>query len=249
MRIALSVLVTVAVAAVGCSPTNEEFVTPQRLQQGLVVILPGIEGEGPLSYGLRDGLLRAGLGAALPIYRWGRPIPIAGPLLNQVDVIGNRLVAEKIAQMILDYQETYPGRPVHLVGHSGGGGVAVFSAEALPEGHSVDGLVLLSASISRNYDLTKALSRCRKGIVNFYSAGDIALLGVGTTVVGNVDGGHGPSAGLSGFERSFPGLYQVSWESEMGSADALTAHTDTVGSSFVRSYVAPWVLAASWPVR
>jgi len=247
MKTALALFAMVSCGAAGCSPTNDQLVTQERLESGLVVILPGIEGEGPLSYSVRDGLRRAGVDAALPIYRWGRPVPIAGPLLNQMDVIGNRLVAERIAQMVADYQDSYPGRPVHLVGHSGGGGLAVFSTEALPPGRSVEGLILLSASISRDYDLSKALAHCRKGIVNFYSASDIAFLGIGTTVVGNVDGARGPSAGMLGFSRSWPGLHQVPWSTEMALAGNLGGHADTTARPFVSKYVAPWVLSSAWP--
>ena len=113
--------------------------------------------------------------------------------------------------MIGDYQDNHPGRPVYVVGHSGGGGVAVFTAESLPDGRKIDGLVLLSASISKGYDLHKALANCRRGIINYYSSRDVGLLGVGTTLMGNVDGGHGPSAGLKGFDNAFPGLRPVSY--------------------------------------
>lgn len=245
-----AVLITLAVAALalgGCSPTNEEMVTPERLDQGLVIVLPGIEGEGPLSYGVRDGLVRAGVDSAVPIYRWGRPVPIAGPLLNQMDVLGNRLAGTRIAQMIVDYQNAHPDRPVYLIGHSGGGGVAVFAAEAMPEGRAVEGLILLSASISKTYDLSSALSRCQKGIVSFYSEADVALLGIGTTVVGNVDGIRGPSAGLVGFDSTPAGLHQIGWRQEMGSAGNYGGHMDSAGSAFVAKYVAPWVMASSWP--
>jgi pimeloyl-ACP methyl ester carboxylesterase len=245
----LAILWMTTLAAAGCSPVNVELVTPQRLERGLVVILPGIEGEGLLSYSLRSGLVRAGVGAALPIYRWGRPIPIAGPLINQVDVLGNRRVAERIAQMIMDYQDAHPGRPVHLVGHSGGGGVAVFTAEALPKDRNVDGLILLSASISKTYDVTEALARCRKGIVNFYSKGDVAFLAVGTTIAGNVDGIRGPSAGLVGFDAKPSGLYDIPWSQEMASTGHLGGHGGTAGKAFVTKYVAPWVLASSWPAQ
>ena len=108
----LVILWTATLAAVGCSPVNTKLVTPQRLDHGLVIILPGIEGEGLLSNNVRDGLLRAEVKAALPIYRWGRPIPIAGPLINQMDVAGNRRAAGRIAQMIVDYQDAHPSRPV-----------------------------------------------------------------------------------------------------------------------------------------
>ena len=230
----------------GCSPTNKELVTPERLEHGLVLILPGIEGEGTLSYNIRKGLLKAGVSAALPIYRWGRPVPLAGPILNQMDVIGNRLVAKRIAQYIVDYQDSHPFAPVYIIGHSGGGGIAVFTAEELPDGRMIDGLILLSASISKGYDLSKALQHCRKGIVNFYSKKDVGLLGVGTTVVGNVDGVRGPSAGLTGFDNSYPKLYQIPWSKDMESAGNYGGHADSTNPEFVKEYVAPWVMGIGW---
>ena len=242
-------LLTCAAAVGGCSGTNDDYVTTQRLGQGLMVILPGIEGEGLLCHRVRRGLLIAGVDMALPIYRWGRPIPLAGPLLNQMDVSGNRLAGRKIAQMIVTYQDAHPGRPVYIIGHSGGGGVAVFAAEAMPEGRTVDGLVLLSASISSGYDLSKALSRCKKGIVNFYSKGDIGLLVIGTTLLGNVDGVRGPAAGAVGFGGKFPGLHEVAWRPEMARTGNLGGHAGTCESRFIKAYVAPWLGPARWGRR
>ncbi|MDY6914383.1 MAG: hypothetical protein SVT52_08010, partial [Planctomycetota bacterium] len=218
--LSLAVLWTTA----GCTASgNVEFTTEARLDQGLVIILPGIEGESHMNHDIRRGLVAAGIYRALPIHLWGRPIPGVGMLLNQMDVIGNRLAGGQIAKMITAYQDSHPGRPVYLVGHSGGGGVAVFSAEALPPGRKVDGLVLLSASISKGYDLTKALGKCRNGIVNFYSEADVGFLVIGTIVAGNVDGVHGPAAGAVGFDwptdakqrAAYSKLYQVSMNEAM----------------------------------
>jgi len=248
----LMALAVCLLAQGGC--TNGEvggqmYMGPERLSQGLVVILPGIEGEGVGSFGVRTGLLAGGVKAALPVFRWGRPIPLAGPLLNQTDVHGNRLAGQRIARMVVNYQDAHPGRPVYLVGHSGGGGVAVFAAEAMPPGRSLEGLILLSASLSSGYDLSDALAHCRKGIVNFHSKGDVAFLMIGTTLVGNVDGVRGPSAGAIGFERKYPRLYQVPWSPEMAAAGNFGGHADTTHAPFVSKFVAPWILADTWPVR
>jgi len=252
--IALTVAAPLIFAAVGCGGNNEIYLTEERLDNGLVIVLPGIEGVSPFNRDIRKGLKNAGVYKGLPIHSWGRPIPIAGVLLNQMDFIGNRLAGQKIAQLIVDYQDSHPGRPVHIVGHSGGGGVAVFAAEAMPEGRKIDGLILLSASISHKYDLTKALGHCRNGIVNFYNPKDTGLLSVGTTLVGNVDGAHGPSSGLSGFEKpsddsdlqmANSSLYQVHVTDRMtGGGDA---HMGTTKASFVVKYVAPWVTRSPWP--
>lgn len=230
--------------------SNTDLMTPARLDNGLVIILPGIEGESQLNLDIREGLMLAGVPGAMPIYHWGRPVPVAAPLLNQMDFVGNRLEAQRIAQMIVEYQNGHPGRSVYLVGHSGGGGMAVFAAESLPEGRSVDGLVLLSASLSRGYDLSKALSHTRCGIVNFYSNYD-RLLVIGTTLTSNVDGGRGPAAGALGFKRPAHAAdsYSRLWQVQLSEVETSSgwAHAATTRSDFVYGCVSPWVLSGNWP--
>jgi len=179
-----------------------EYWQQRDADKGLVVILPGIQGEDGLTQSIQSGLDGGGVDRAMVVQNWGKPIPIAGLLLNQVDFIGCRIDAGIIAGKIMAYQNKYPQRPVHVIGHSAGGAVAVFVAEALadqPKAEPIDGLVLLSASISSGYDLTKALRVCKQGILNCYNPEDVGMLGVATTILGNLDGGHGPSAGLNGF--------------------------------------------------
>ncbi len=233
----------------GCGgvSTSSHYMTEAKKENGLIVILPGIEGEGEFNHNIRRGLLRAGSHWALPIYNWGRPIPGVGLILNQVDVIGNRIAGGNIARMVEKYQDNYPNRPVYLIGHSGGGGVAVFAAESLKDGRMVDGLVLLAASIDGNYDLTKAMSHCKNGIVNFYNPQDTGLLGLGTALMGNVDGGHGPSAGLNGFTKKVGKLYQVQVTRTMTASSGGGSHDAATRPGFVASYVAPWVLSSVWP--
>jgi len=254
-RSCLSVFICSLSLMAGCGEGNARFTTPDRLANGLVVVLPGIEGESELNHNIRRGLEMAGLNRALPIYSWGRPIPGVGMILNQMDFVGNRLAGVRIAKLIEQYQDEHPGQPVYVVGHSGGGGVAVFTAEGMSPGRQVDGLVLLSASIWAGYDLTKALGRCRQGIANFYNKADVGLLGIGTTLTSNVDGMRGPSAGLIGFDRlknadppakkeAYRKLYQVDIGSRTYGGDP---HTAVTRPGFVASNVAPWIAADSWP--
>lgn len=253
----LAIALAGLLGAGGCAGDDIDYVTEDRMANGLVVILPGIEGESSYNHDVRSGLVAGGVYRALPIYHWGRPVPGLGMLLNQMDFLGNRLAGIGIAHMITQYQDAHPNRPVYIIGHSGGGGVAVFAAEAMPEGRQVDGLVLLSASIYSGYDATKALKRCRNGILNVYNRDDAGLLGIGTTVMGNVDGMHGPSAGLIGFETAKPGdreekrlayskLYQLPIGAEMTYGDS-DPHGAATRVGFVSTYVAPWIAASSWP--
>lgn len=254
---ALTAVVVLAgmLAAAGCSGTSpSRFNTPDRLERGLVLLLPGIEGEGLFSYAVRQGLDSAGVNEGLSIYNWGWPIPLAGPVLNQVDFMRARRVAAKISKEIAKYHRDHPGKPVHLVGHSGGGAIAVFAAEALAAGHTVDGIILLSPSLSAGYNLRKALAKSRKGIVHFWSPGDIFLLVLGTSVFGNIDGVHGPAAGATGFTNTgnsrgpFKKLYQRKWSQAMISSGHLGGHAGTTGGRFVQAWVAPWIKRDHWPV-
>jgi len=249
----LLILLPLAILA-GCAydqEANDHFTTQERMDKGLVLILPGVEGESSFNHELRQGLAIAGVECAMPIYCWGRPIPIAGTLINQMDVWGNRAAGKDIAGFIVAYQDHHPKRPVYLIGHSGGGGVAVFAAESLPAGRKIDGLILLSASISGGYDLTAALDHCRNGVVNFYSPEDVAVLGIGTSIAGNVDGTRGPAAGLTGFGQPSGSdaeqkrvAYQRVYEVEI--TGGINPHTAATNSAFVQHSVAPWV-AAVWP--
>jgi len=220
-------------------------VSEGREENGLVIILPGIEGESGLNHNIRRGLVAAGCYRSIPIWNWGAPFPGLGMVINQTP-IGKKAVGKRIAEDIEKYQDSHPGRPVHVIGHSGGGGIAVFVAEGMSPGRKIDGLVLLAASISNDYSLGKALSHCRQGILNFHNKDDIGLLGVGTALMGNVDGGRSPSAGLTGFKSSLPRLYQIRVSRDMAGFNG--AHEAPTRPKFVSRYVAPWVLTSEWPL-
>ncbi|HUT57241.1 MAG TPA: hypothetical protein VNA25_05140 [Phycisphaerae bacterium] len=249
MRLAALILVSVSLLHLtGCGEDATIYATDARKANGLVVILPGIEGESEYNHDIRRGLMAGGVEYALVIRSWGVPVPVAGMIVNQTNFLGNRLAATGVAQMIAQYQDRYPGRPVYVVGHSGGGGVAVFTAEALADmtgDRKIEGLVLLSASISNNYPNTsKALAQCRQGLVNFYNPEDTALLGLGTTIAGNVDGGRAPSAGRAGFEITHPKLYDQAVSGSMSGDDP---HGSTTRVPFVSRRVVPWIKATQWP--
>ncbi|MBL7220297.1 MAG: hypothetical protein ISS69_09305 [Phycisphaerae bacterium] len=257
MKKQLIICLTTLSTAIFCGcENNSAFMTPERLDAGLVVILPGIEGESGANQNVRDGLASAGIDHSLQIWHWGRPVPGVGMILNQIDFLGNYIAGAQVAERIVKYQNKHPNRPVHIIGHSGGGGIAVFAADAMPEGREITGVILLSASISSEYDITRALKHCSSGIVNFYNRNDGALLGLGTTVLGNVGGAHGPSAGLLGFtppkesasdekRLAYQKLYQVPMTSAMAAGS--TPHFATTQSSFVTSYIAPWITSRNWP--
>lgn len=178
--------------------------TPDRLDRGLVLVLPGIEGESCINHSIARGLAEGGVPFAIEIFDWTTGII----LLLVYHLRGwrrNLRQAERLVRRIVDYRKTHPGRPVYLVGHSGGGAMTVLTLERLPADAVVSGAVLLEPSISPGYDLSTALARTAHGIWSFRSLLDFFFEGIATSIGGTTDGRHGPAAGMIGF-RSPAGL-------------------------------------------
>ena len=245
----------------GCAMrSNAGISTLGDSDKGLVIILPGIQGNGSINEDIRQGLIGAGIQCAVEIRQWGFLIPGVKLLVNQVNVPGNRAAGKKIAEQIAAYQSRHPDRPVYIIGHSGGAGVGVFALEHLArmsDARPITGAVLLSASLSSDYDLTTALGQSREGIVNFYNDKDVALLGIGTTLLGNVDGGRSPSAGRTGCSppgeaenparrSAYARLYQVRITPDM-IYHRLDTHVATTSRPFIAAHVAEWIMDQSWP--
>ena len=250
----LAPIVVALVAFAGCGgdskiDMNARYVSPERAAAGLVVILPGIEGQSAANQNIRRGIYDSGVSYALAIYRWGFPVPGIGMYVNQTNPAQNRKSAAELARRIVEYQQKYPERPVFLVGHSGGGGVAVFTLEALAAisgAQPVEGAFLLSASISADYSLASALKMTRRGIVNVHNPDDVGLLKVGTAMFGNVDGGRGDSAGRVGFANSPPKVYNRRITSaELGVGG--NPHYLATDAKLIAQRAPAWLDAKSWP--
>lgn len=233
----------------GCSTTDLR--QPQRYGYGLVIILPGIEGTSPLNANIARGLAEGGVPSAVEVYDWTFARSMSW-LVNLADESRNRHHGAEVARRIISYQNRYPGRPVHLVGHSGGGGVAVFALEALPPDRAVTSALLLAPALSPDYDLRRALRRTQCGIWNFYSSQDVGFLGLGTTIFGTIDREHGSAAGAVGFrEPSGLGeegarlyrmrLHQVRYTERMARSGHSGGHTGWASRQFVRQWLAPLV--------
>lgn len=252
-RIARALCATVVaaclLAAPGCEKVdwNTYFTSPERMDRGLVIILPGIEGESAANQDIRKGLDDAGVPYALAIYRWGFPMPGVGLYMNQTDTEGNRRAARELAEHLLEYQKNFPGRPIFLSGHSAGGGEVVFTLEALADlgAEPVEGVFCLAASISSDYRLDKALPMTRRGLVNIWNPED-GLLNTGATFFGNVDGGHAPSAGRAGFQHDYPNVFNVKITSaEVGVYG--DPHYISTNASLISKYGPVWLNSETWP--
>jgi pimeloyl-ACP methyl ester carboxylesterase len=248
----ISAACLVAFSAIGCAST-QDLRRPERYENGLILILPGIEGRSELNINLARGLDDGGLRSAIEIYDWtaGRAM---GWFVNLTDEERNRRRAERIGARIRQYQRAHPGRAVHVIGHSGGGGVAVFVLEELPREARITSALLLAPALSPDYDLRRALRRTELGIWNFYSPYDVGFLNVGTTVFGTIDRSHSAAAGSVGFdEPAYLGvegrslyrnkLHQVRYNERMRRSGNLGDHTGWVSRKFAREWLAPLLYA------
>jgi len=221
------------------------------LERGLVVVLPGIEGRSPLNRAVCSGLNAGGVNWGIDLCDWTSPW---GPWYNLRAEVRNRQEAASIALRIAEYTFAHPGNPVVVVGQSGGGAVALWVAEAMPEGRKIDGLILIGPAISPTYMLDFALAKTSRGIINFYSEEDWVFLGVGTTVYGTMDGRHTSSAGRVRFKvpraggrpKCYDRLFQIAWQEKMADTGHSGGHFGSVAEAFVANYVAPFVLAGRW---
>ena len=239
------VLFIVLMQLTGCT---SHLATCERMDKGLVLILPGIEGRSVWNYELALGLDEGGVESAIEIYDWCTPVPM-GWWINLMDIQRNRKVAGELAQAIVEYKRKHPQRDVHLVGMSGGAGIAILAAERLPEKVQLKSMILLCAAVGPDYDLTEALEHCDEGIHSFYTEHDRLLLGAGTSILGTIDRSYGPAAGKVGFrcpedatprqKAAYQKLRQIEWSPDMLKSGNIPSHGGWCSRPFVKEYLAP----------
>ena len=233
-----------------CSGRLIRRMEPERLEHGLVMILPGIEGHSFLNVAVLAGLIDGGVRSAAEIVDW----TTGNRILFLFHLRGwkrNNRVAHDLAARIVAYQNQYPGRPVWVVGHSGGGGMALLTAAALPAGHQLTGVVMLATAVSPVFDLRRALAGVKTSIWSHYSWFDALFLLLGTTMVGTFDGRHGFAAGAVGFrgpqiddEMASGRLIQIRWNWRMLFQFNFGEHFGCVHRVYIADEVAPLIVAS-----
>jgi len=232
----------------------EELASPDRLDRGYVLLLPGIMGCTSTDHELTVGLARADVPLAIEMYDWteGKWRMIS----NLRGLTRNRREARNVAAKIVAYQDLYPGRPVHVIGYSAGAGMAVMALEALPPGRRVTSVMLLAATLAPDYDLRSAMSHTESGVRNFYSPVDVPVLMATMTLVGTMEGRHTVAAGAWGFtvpkgiegeerRRYEQNLIQQSYTFEMLAWGNSGGHFGWVRPNFVQHWLAPMVTPPS----
>lgn len=200
----------------------------------------------------RKGMTDAGFRGVMEAYRWQTGAGFAVDHLSSPEY--KRSVAKGLAQRVTDHRTRYPDDPIYLAGLSAGCAVVIYALEELPRDVSVDQVILLSSSVSADYDLTAALDRVRGRLYAFTSDRDVVLSDLASRV-GTADGKHAGTdiSGIKGFhargagrsETAYGGkVRNIAWRPEFARYGHAGGHTDVVASAFVARYVAPLVVPA-----
>lgn len=229
----------------GCN--GRPYITAERSRQGLVMILPGIEGPSVLNASIRQGLMDGGLPYALEIYNWHGP-RTGFAFTYAWSETACRKRAAAVASRVQEYRAVYPGRPVFIVGHSAGGGIAIFAAEEIPEEDPIDGVIAIAPSLGPDYDLTKALTGAGGHVASCSSDKDMFLRGL-ITVGRNIDGDWGVTAGQQGFEvpiaattecrEAYSDLVQIRWTPDMAEEGNTGGHFGWTSPAWVAAHLVP----------
>jgi pimeloyl-ACP methyl ester carboxylesterase len=238
-----------AILLPGC--LGKRLADEQRLRHGLILVLPGIEGESYINHSIARGFQDAGIPDAIEIFDWTR-----GRLFlfdNLMNYPRNLEQADRLAERIRQYQREYPDRPVHLVAHSGGGGLAVLAMERLDPNRPIAAAILMAPALSPAYNLAPALRRTTYGVYNLYSPYDNFYLAAGTTAFGTIDRKRTLAAGRVGFKmpEGLPAadadvyrtlLHQEVWRYEMLADGHAGGHLGWSDRRFVKTWVSRIIL-------
>jgi pimeloyl-ACP methyl ester carboxylesterase len=213
-----------------------------------------LDGAGNFGFGKETvplGLADAGYHGQVEHFIW---TTYWGPIYDQMSITHNRRKAAELARQIEAHLDLHPSGKVNIIALSAGSGVAVFALEVLGSDYRVDNVVLLSSSLSAEYDLTRALKHVRGGMYFFWSPDDPILKRL-VPIVGSVDqeGSTPLAAGVAGASppvrasRETMQLYRqrvhnVKWEPEILVGPVKYWHAGSITRSMIRELVAPIIV-------
>lgn len=212
--------------------------TPNEMSTGLIIMYPGISSAPTDMINWYTALRRAGIRQAIQVRPYGPTLDLLG---NLTGYERNRDWSKEEAKRIVRYMDAYPGRPVTLIGYSGGGAIAPMVAEYMPEGYVLDRILLFSSGLSPGYDLTPALEQTENGIVHFWSSADFTGPFI-TLVFGTMDRRWELPAATVGFDMRDERLIQFAWRPDMLDFRNKGDHTDYLWNElWIEEFVAPWI--------
>lgn len=240
---------TFATASESQDPSNDckALVMMTENSTGLIWILPGVEqAPGDLKPIVKK-FRKAGVRAEIRILDWDR---FFGVVANVVDIKQNKKYAECVARDITLWSKNHAGESIDIVGYSGGGGLAVMVAEALPQDIRLRHIILAQPAMSPTHDLTAALRRVDEKLVHFHSPHDWIILHLGTRIFGTIDRKHVASSGKVGLdiEKAIPDesmrhkLEDHEWTIDMLKTGHYGGHAPITFAKWSEVYIAPYLL-------
>ncbi len=210
-----------------------------------------LDGAGNYGFGKESvplGLADGGYEGHVEHYIWTTYL---GAIVDQVSVSHNRREGYKLAARIREFLDIRPHGEVNLIGLSAGTGIIVFALEALDPKYRVQNVVMLSSSLSADYDLTAALRRVDGGIYFFWSPDDPILAEL-VPLVGTVDRSSRSNspAGIWGARMPFGAsqstrdlyarkVHNIRWYPEPLIGPLKLRHAGSISRSHIRDLVAP----------
>ena len=215
-------------------------------QSGLVIFVEPIRWLG-VRWGantLAAGLRRAGFEGEFHYWRWGTTLgaSLVLPLLKGSQKL--EAEARRLADFITHHHRERRTVPIHLIGYSCGGFIAIRALELLGDETCVDSAAILAGAISPRYNLSEAAGRVGGPLVVCSSLGDWIILGLGTLVFGTADRKHAPSVGMVGLRAGGqstipPNVVEIKWRLAMVRLGHLGGHFSAAANRFITRCVAP----------
>jgi pimeloyl-ACP methyl ester carboxylesterase len=233
-----------ALLASGCSDPSDHFTREDQYGRTYYIDGAGNWGFGMLA--VPGGLHRAGYQGRVTYFKWSATL---NPALDQV--LGRplaRVRARRLAEDITQYLAAFPKNRVNIIALSAGTGVAVWACESLRSPAKVENVILLSSSLSSDYDMREALAHVRGKVFVYCSPNDMILQGP-VRVLGTIDGRYGVDpAGLAGLQSppDSPKIRNIGWSPEDESLGWTGSHTSCVSEDFVAQVLATHVVPRSY---
>jgi len=215
--------------------------------------LNGIGGFRDIDRELIGGLRDGGYHGHITAYDWtGRDVGLAALTVKR----RHAEQAKKVAEMLLAELSAHPTSRITITAHSAGAGIITWALEQLPDGAMVDSIVMLAPALSPTYDLSRALRHVRGNVYVFFSPHDATVLGLGTRMLGTVDGKKVDASGRVGFKRPprgdetlymklIPVPYRTAW-AKLGN---IGDHIGALERRFVAMVLAPVLLRGELPAE
>jgi pimeloyl-ACP methyl ester carboxylesterase len=247
----IAMLALTLLGSSGCTLISTLGTDEHGLQYGKTWFIGGAGSIGNVvgTFDVPKGLRAAKYRGAIEVFAW--QAVLGGTLRDQLDRERSEGEARRLAKDIEEYMKRFPGRRVNIIALSAGTGIAVWTLEALPRRCQVGTVVFLGSSLSREYDLSTALTRIAGHLHCFHSTGD-PLLRFGLPLTGSVDrdGSSSGAAGLYGFavppkaSAATKQLYaerlrDYPYQSDYAKYGYWGLHADSTAPSFIEHVVAP----------